>query len=280
MKKIAFLFLVYDQIEHEELWRRFFAGIDPGRYSIYIHYKERKALAYFERHRLSRCIDTLYADISLVHAHKLLLREAMADPDNYKFVYVSQACIPTKAFDQVHEFLTRDELGHFNLFPVEQCFPRCDQVLVEIDRRFLRKSSQWFILNRPQAEIILCDGQTELFASVYAPEEHYFVTVLVQRDHAHDVRFTPNLSDGATTFTCWPEMSYRFARRRLRKYPVDYDLISQDEITHLVQRAPCLFGRKFRAGALVQTREGGEVPLADFVSGLWAADPQRVARSA
>jgi hypothetical protein len=39
MKKLAFCFLIYDVINHEELWKLFFDRVDPSKYSIYIHYK-------------------------------------------------------------------------------------------------------------------------------------------------------------------------------------------------------------------------------------------------
>ena len=38
-KKIAFCFLIYDTINQEEVWNNFFKGIDPKKYTIYIHYK-------------------------------------------------------------------------------------------------------------------------------------------------------------------------------------------------------------------------------------------------
>jgi hypothetical protein len=38
-KKIAFLFLIYDEINHEEIWKLFFNSIDINKYNIYIHYK-------------------------------------------------------------------------------------------------------------------------------------------------------------------------------------------------------------------------------------------------
>ena len=128
MKKVAFLFLIYDALEQEELWRRFFADADPDQYSILIHYKEDRPLRHFEPFKLSACIDTKYADVSLVHAHNLLLREAMKDPDNDKFVFVSQSCVPLKTFPHVYQFLTQDDSGYFNLFPVSECFPRCDSI--------------------------------------------------------------------------------------------------------------------------------------------------------
>merc|ERR1712226_136734 len=35
--KIAFLFLIYDCIYHEDLWHDFFSSANPGQYSVYVH---------------------------------------------------------------------------------------------------------------------------------------------------------------------------------------------------------------------------------------------------
>jgi len=79
MKKIAFCFLIYDIINHEELWNIFFKNVNKNKYNIYIHYKYNKQLKYFEKYKLNNCIKTSYADISLVKAQNLLLEKALTD---------------------------------------------------------------------------------------------------------------------------------------------------------------------------------------------------------
>ena len=64
--KIAFLFLIYDEIVHEDLWAKFFEGVDPSLYMIYIHYKNDKKLKHFEKYKLKNCVETEFADISLI----------------------------------------------------------------------------------------------------------------------------------------------------------------------------------------------------------------------
>ena len=74
--KIAFCFLVYDNIVNEELWKIFFDNVNTNKYHIYIHYKVNKPLKYFNRYKITNCINTKYADISIVHAHNLLFKHA------------------------------------------------------------------------------------------------------------------------------------------------------------------------------------------------------------
>ena len=89
MKKIAFCFLIYDIINHEEIWNIFFKNIDINKYNIYIHYKTNVPLKYFEKYKLNNCIDTKWGDISLVQAQNILYTEALKDTDNQHFINVS-----------------------------------------------------------------------------------------------------------------------------------------------------------------------------------------------
>ena len=87
-KKLAFLFLIYDSIHQEELWNKFFKGVNPDKYSIYVHYKDNKPLEFFEQYKLENCIPTEWAQKSLVLAHNLLLEEALKDEQNTNFILV------------------------------------------------------------------------------------------------------------------------------------------------------------------------------------------------
>ena len=112
MQKIAFCFLIYDEIVHEEIWNLFFKNIDHNKYNIYIHYKTNKPLKYFEKYKLlsSECIHTQYADVSMPLALNVVLRKAFnEDSDNYKFIFVSGTCIPFKSFNYIYDVLTKDD---------------------------------------------------------------------------------------------------------------------------------------------------------------------------
>ena len=151
MKKIAFCFLIYDVINHEELWNLFFQNVDINKYNIYIHYKINVSLKYFERYKLNNCIETNYADVTLIHAHNLLFKKAYEDGCD-KIISLSQSCIPFKSFNYIYNFLTKDDYGHFNVTQQSQCFPNCNSLLEYFPREFIGKASQWIILNRTLIE--------------------------------------------------------------------------------------------------------------------------------
>ena len=69
MKVLGLCFLIYDKINHEELWYNWLHNVDKKKYMIYIHYKNNTKLKYFEKNKLKKCIKTKYAHVSLTHAH-------------------------------------------------------------------------------------------------------------------------------------------------------------------------------------------------------------------
>ena len=241
VKKIAFLFLVYDEINQEYLWERFFENVDPNKYSVYVHYKTNNVRSeFFDRYKLDQCVPTQYCHISIIEAHKLLLQTGLQDPLNVKFINLSQACIPLKSFDHVYEKLTRDEASYFNLMPAKHIFPRCDVLLSKgFTREQVKKASEWFILNRAHAQLCV-DTSHEAYKDVYCPEENFFITTL--GDVRENLVITDNEAHTATTFTNWEGigMNYPYPGGN----PKTYTEISTEELNFLLD-SPALFGRKF-----------------------------------
>lgn len=245
MKKIGFCFLIYDIINQEELWNEWFKNADKEKYEIYIHYKNNKELKYFEEYKLTNCIPTQYRKVSIVHAHNVLFKKAYED-GCYKIVSLSQACIPLKSFDYVYEFLTKDDLSYFNMTVNSRgVHPRCEHAYQFIPKEKIRKTSNWFILNRNVAEKIIETPKEEInkvWQPISFPEEHYFISTIFLHNLESQIKTTPNLASGATTFTNWHDMrEYPYVNDRYLK---NYADVSSEELLYLFSQ-PCLFGRKF-----------------------------------
>lgn len=242
-KKIAFCFLIYDIINHEDIWNEFFKNIDTNKYNIYIHYKSNKKLNFFEKYKLNDCIETQYGHYTLVKAYNLLFKTALNhDDNNYKFCILSGACVPFKNFDYVYNFLTNDNFGHFNISPKQQCFPRCIPLIEKKNINHINKSSGWFILNRDMVKLFINDDEIDtLYSKIYAPDEHYYITKLCENNFFNKIKFTGNRPNEATTFINWQGMDYKYSSLKDLK---NYDNISNDEIDYLIN-SKCLFGRKF-----------------------------------
>lgn len=250
MKKLGFCFLIYDEIVLEELWHIFFKYVDKKKYCIYIHYKLNKPLKYFEKHKLNNCVQTNYADITLIKAHNVLFRKAYED-GCYKIISLSQSCVPFKSFNFIYDFLTKDNLNHFNVCEgVEGNFPRCNHLLNFYKRDIIRKSSNWFILNRKLCEKVAY-FDTNLIDSMYgpvgSPEEHFYIIMVLHNNLDNETIMTPNLANDATTFTNWPGMDYKYVFQPNigDRLPKMYNNISVEELNYLI-KSKCLFGRKFK----------------------------------
>lgn len=253
MKKIAFCFLIYDIINHEELWYRFFEKVDKSKYNIYIHYKYNTPLTYFENYKLDKQVETKYADISIVQAENLLLEEAQTDLENQHFIFLSNSCIPLKNFSHIYEILLPNK-SYFNMAPQEACFPRCDDALKHIDRLYIQKASQWCILCRNHVDMLL---YTEEYLKWFdysstVPDEHCYISYIYHCNKQDEIITTRNESINATTFINWEGMDYKYPSTDELK---NYDEISEEELQYLLD-SDSLFARKFKVDCYEYLNKG------------------------
>lgn len=243
MRKIAFCFLIYDVINHEELWNRFFENVDKSKYSIYIHYKDATPLTYFDNYKLETQVETEYADVSIVKAQNLLLEEARKDEENQHFIFISNSCIPLKNFNHIYDSLLVDK-SYFNMAPQCDCFPKCEDTLEYIERMYIQKASQWCILCRNHVDLVLSsDEYLKWFDySLTAPDEQCYISYIYYNKRHNELITTLNESVNATTFTNWEGMNYKYPSTDELK---NYEEISEEELQYLLD-SDSLFGRKFK----------------------------------
>ena len=243
MKKLAFLFLIYDEINFENIWHKFFINIDKNKYNIYIHQKNNFQLQFFNQYKINQIIPTSYqSHISLVLAFNRLIEEALKDPDNSHFILLSGSCIPTKPFNYIYDFLNPN-FSYFNICPQEQCFPRANQTLQFIDKKFIQKSSTWCILNKKHANVLIKETfYINWFKDCYGADEHAYITSLFYHNLQNELITTPNIALNATTFTNWEGMDYPYPSTNGLK---NYDFISNEELMNILRSYGTLFARKF-----------------------------------
>lgn len=254
MNKLSFIFLIYNCINHEELWYMFFKDIDKSKYSIYIHYKYDERLEFLEEYKVAKSIPTKYADISIVKAQNYMLQEALKDVDNTHFIFLSGACIPLKSFSQIYNSLDA-KYSYFHIANPKDCFPDCKEALLYIDEKFINKASQWCILNRKHSELLVNVGALKdpkdnyllWFKNSYAPDELCYITYLsyIYGDMLkYEIISTSYDSppNEATTFANWEGMDYKYYSSKELK---NYIHISENELKYLL-KSPCFFGRKFK----------------------------------
>lgn len=262
-KKIAFCFLIYDKINHEDIWYEYFKGINKNKYNIYIHYKENKPLKYFDSYKLNNCIPTKWGDISLVKAQNLILKEALRDKDNQHFIWVSGHCIPFKSFNHTYDYLDVNK-SYFNQFvdidvnlnyKYKNKFVKKEDILKYIDEKNIKKASMQSILNRKHAQLFVDNDKNinKWFKNDYlnnVPDEIVYFTLLHHYGYRDELVLTDNIAAGSIIMSSWVDMSNykKFNNSILSKTsPNNYKHICEEELDYFIN-SNSLFGRKFEEG--------------------------------
>ena len=111
--KIAFLFLTYNNLKRPEIWNNFFGiknndiNTSPygNKFTIYNHAKDKDQVTNIllkDKH-IPEHIETCWGCANLVEANLLLLRQALKDPLNKKFILVSDSCLPIVSFNTFYK---------------------------------------------------------------------------------------------------------------------------------------------------------------------------------
>jgi len=250
-KKIAFCFLIYEEIYHEDIWYSYFKDVDKNKYNIYIHYKEDKPLKHFDKFKLKTTIPTCWGCLSLVQAQNLILNEALKDDNNQHFIWLSDSCIPLKKFDTVYNFLD-SEKSYFNISPDEQVFPRANNVLKYIKKENIKKASMPSIINRKHAQLFVNNTKNInlWFKDINIPDEIVYITLLHHYNLENELVLTPNIACGAIIFAQWSDMkNYKTFKnsKKIKETPYTYEYICPEELNYLI-KSKSLFARKFIKG--------------------------------
>ena len=262
-KKLGFCFLIYDKINHEDLWNDFFRNVDGSKYEIFIYFKTNSPLKHFEKYKLknciepkNNCIETSWGNYKISLAQNLMLKEGINNCSH--FIFLSGSCIPLKNFNYIYDYLDND-FSYFNKAPDEQSFPRCEYVLNYIDKKFIKKANNNAIINNSHARIIINneDLLKKWFSNVNNADEHCHITLLYYFGKENELKLTNNTSySGATTFAAWEDMddfiNFEKSVKNLNvRHAMEYIDISKEELEYLV-KSPCLFGRKFTENCTVE----------------------------
>ncbi len=174
VSKIAFLFLTVGNIFHEKTWVNFFADAKE-RATIYVHSKYNlKKESFFRKFEMETKVRTRWENT--MNAQVELLKEALKDPANQKFIFVSETTIPLQDFDDVY---ARVMMHDKSIFKYKKN-PYSYRNFRNIPGDHLYYNSQWVVLNRKHAELMVQDT-TILNDMTHNPfdNEHYPSTFLV-----------------------------------------------------------------------------------------------------
>jgi hypothetical protein len=255
--KIAFCFLTRGDLLQPNVWNAFFAAAPPERYSVYCHPKDPAAVVspLLRDGIIPRCVETRHGHASLVQATVNLFAHACeTDADVAYCILLSESTVPIVPFAAIHDALAR--LQPRSLVPYQVPPPGTEHhgrlAAVRHGERFASaffQHDQWIVLHRRHVVLLREAPALDLFANMFAPDEHYFMNVLIHMQGAPLGEFV----NRRTSFVNWRERevrtytdraSGRFIGRTV--HPKTYRSLPAEEIA-AARNQGCWFFRKIDA---------------------------------
>ena len=148
MKKIAFLFLTLDNPNFPKIWNKYFRN-HKDKYNIYIHPKYPDKLTWKKKCMIKNLKETAWGHIT--ESEIELLKVAYKDEDNYKFITISESCIPIQSFDNFYNATTTDPKSWIKIMKIS----KYDQEeRLKVKGNFIKHYSR-ACLNRDHVKILL-----------------------------------------------------------------------------------------------------------------------------
>jgi hypothetical protein len=190
--KIAFMFLVGAQIYYESLWQHFFDQADKTQYSITLHAKfdfDHNSL--FKSYEMPIKVESSWH--YTMRAQLALLAEALKDPDNQKFIFISGDAIPLQSFAYIYQEVMKHDYSIFPYWwnhhqdPTSQFYLKA-RTLIGIPAHQQYINPQWVILNREHAQAMVDDTTIlPLVLQTVLDNEHYPSTFLATQGRLSEV---------------------------------------------------------------------------------------------
>jgi hypothetical protein len=189
MKKIAFLFLVIDNPNFSKLWDSYFRG-HKDKYNIYIHPKFPQNTIWKKNHIISNLQETSWGFITSAYIE--LMKEAFKDPENYKFITLSESCVPIQSFDNFYNDATSDErswIKNMKLSSYNYKSRLNTQKTQPRPKHFIKNYAR-FCLNRSHVKLLLSKlRELEFFHKMHVGDE-FFLSVLYPLKNYRDFAVT------------------------------------------------------------------------------------------
>ena len=252
--KIAFCFLIKENIYHVNLWKHFFENTNNNNYKIYIHSKNTSNCDFVNKYLIKENVPTEWGK-DLYSAIKLLYKNAYND-DNSKYILLSESTIPLRSFDYVYARLSKypkkSSLNYLPQIPTNSCqrhtfnssiqrfvnnSKRCKKFSYNINICHWYYADMWTILTKSHVKILLDDEKIiNYFENAFAWDENYPMYILSISNEIKNIKKERN------TFVNWDEPVYF---NEFSKSPKLYNDVTIKILKNMIQEKSILFARKF-----------------------------------
>lgn len=199
MKKIAFLFLIIDNPNFPEIWDKYLDG-NEDKYTIYIHPKYPENHTWKPNNIIKELKETGWGYIT--EAYLELFKASINDKDNYKFITISESCLPIKTFDKFYNNVINDKRSWIKKMKIknwdmnERVIKHIEKIkdndiyIPEIKKMF--KHYARFCLNREHTEkLVKMNNQNKLdfYHKMHVADE-FFLSILFPLNNYRDFAVT------------------------------------------------------------------------------------------
>jgi len=243
--KIAFLFIVKDRIHKIDLWKQYFAGSEEL-YSCYIVSKSDIVENDIPNViNLPDKYDSDYGGVKYVKTVIFMLKEALANKKNFKFVLFTESCIPITNFKCFYSHLTKNDSAFINMMYVSDEYWKAGaHRYTQLSRRDIKRSewyghnAQGITFNRKLAKFLISTkSRLSNVTNVYNIDEHYYAYAII----ANKMKFSDfNIDYSSLIFVNWQDKS---ESKKYRPYPKTY-LNIDNELVKLFREQQYFFMRK------------------------------------
>ena len=262
--KIAFLFLTIDDVNWDVFWNTY---LDPERSTIYVHPKNSKDvdLRWMRANIIKKQVPTAWGHI--VGAYFELMSAAMEDPDNFKFITISESCIPIKPFDELYaDMIASPETSIIKTMPIKK-YDQVERINKQPGHKkykFTKHYARFCLARQHVAKLMAVPNeQRKFFEDMHVGDEFFLSLILPMK----------NVENRAITFDNWdavqreikkindkmkkiyntvPESpardnklsTLREHKRKIAANPKSYIKVSKSDIREATSTG-CYFWRKF-----------------------------------
>jgi len=184
MKKIAFLFLTIRDVNFPEIWDKYLAN-NEDKYSIYIHPKYPNETKWRTDRIIKNLKETAWGFIT--RAYVELFKEAIQDPDNFKFITISESCIPIQSFDRLYNAMISDPRSWIKLMKITKY--KFEVVLNKKTGNYIHHYARMSLNRHHVKQLLLNRDKLEFFYQMQISDE-YFFSILYPLSNYKDVEIT------------------------------------------------------------------------------------------
>lgn len=194
-KKIAFLFLILDNPNFPEIWDKYFKGKED-KINIYIHPKYPQSHTWKPECIIENLQPTGWGFI--VDAYLELFKVAYENKDNYKFITISESCLPIKPFDYLYDKIIKNNID-LSLIKIMKISSydyntRLSNEIKNLFKNHLIKHYARMCLSRTHVNDLLKNiSKVKIFSTMHVGDEFFLSSITPLR----------NYIDMAVTFDDW-----------------------------------------------------------------------------